>query len=157
MKIREDSDIFFMKIALLQAEKSFKRDEIPVGALIVAPDNKTILSKAHNLTESKKCQSAHAEILAIEKACKKIGDWRLNDCSIFVTLEPCAMCMNLILLSKISKVVFAAKSKLFGFSLDKYNTFEIYKTPMLVKEGICAQNSIDLLKLFFKDKRKKSE
>ncbi len=157
MKIREDLDIFFMEKALLQAEKSFKRDEIPIGAIVVAPDGKTILSEAHNLTEQRKCQAAHAEILAIEKACKKMNDWRLNNCTIYVTLEPCAMCMNLILLTRISKVVFAVKSKIFGFSLDKYNTFEIYKTPMLIRENICVQNSLNLLKSFFKSKREKSE
>jgi tRNA(adenine34) deaminase len=152
-----DVDIFFMKKALQEAKKAFDKDEVPIGAIVVAPDGKLILSKSHNLTEQKKCQSAHAEVLAIEKACKKMGDWRLNDCTIYITLEPCAMCMNLILLSRIKKVVFALESKLYGFSIDKYSTFELYKCPMQIRKDICMQESLDLLQLFFKRKRIKQQ
>lgn len=148
-----DKDIFFMKKCLNQARMALNKNEVPIGAIVVAPDGKTILGRAHNLVMKRKNQLAHAEILAIEKACKKLGDWRLNKCTLYVTLEPCSMCMNLILLSRISEVVFALRSNLFGFSLDRHNTFEIYKSPMIIKEGICSQESLDLLQLFFKTKR----
>lgn len=146
----------FMIKAIEQAKKALASNEVPIGALIVASDGKTILAKAHNLVEKNKSQCYHAEILAINKACKKIGNWRLNGCTIYVTLEPCAMCMNLILLSKIEVLVFALRSKKFGYMVDNYNSFELYKSPILIKEGLCMQESLNLLKLFFKDKRVKS-
>lgn len=147
------NDIFFMKMALDGAKKALAVDEVPIGAVVVAPDGKTVLAEAYNLVEQNNCQSAHAEILAIQEACKKIGNWRLNDCAIYITLEPCAMCMNLILLSRINTVVFALKSRLYGFNIDRYNNFEIYKSPVVIRENVCSEESLELLKFFFKMKR----
>ena len=80
----------FMKLALKEAKKAFDKEEIPVGVVIVKDDK--VIAKAHNLKESKNIATSHAEILAIEKACKKLGAWRLLDCEMYVTLEPCPMC-----------------------------------------------------------------
>ena len=92
----------FMCIAIKEAEKAKKIGEIPVGAVIVK-DGK-VLSKAHNLKESKNIATFHAEIIAIEKACKKLDNWRLIDCEMYVTLEPCSMCYGAIEESRISKL-----------------------------------------------------
>lgn len=94
----------FIDIALKEAVKAYKKGEIPVGCVIIK-DN-IILAKAHNLIETKRNSTAHAEILAINKASKKIKNWRLNDCTLYTTLEPCKMCEGAIENSRISKVYY---------------------------------------------------
>lgn len=153
VRMQNNTDLFFMRKALIEAKKAFDKDEVPIGAIVVGPDNQTILATGHNLVQKRKSQLAHAEMLAIAKASKKMGDWRLNECTLFVTLEPCSMCMNFILLSRISTVIFALRSKIYGYKLDKHNTFEIYKCPVVIKEGVCKDESLDLLKKFFQKKR----
>ncbi|MEG1639254.1 MAG: nucleoside deaminase, partial [Erysipelotrichaceae bacterium] len=96
----------YMKEALKEANKALLIDEVPIGCVIVKNDK--IIARAHNLRETKQQSINHAEILAIQKACKKIGSWRLEDCSIYVTLEPCAMCAGAILQSRIDTVIFGA-------------------------------------------------
>jgi tRNA(adenine34) deaminase len=145
---------FFMQKALLQAKKAFIKKEVPVGAIIVDAKG-TILARSYNLVEARHTQAAHAEIRALIKAGKKLGDWRLNDCWLYVTLEPCAMCMNLIILSRMKGVVYGATSLLFGYHLvDKKDASWVYKkdTPAIIG-GIRSDESIALLKKFFKDKR----
>lgn len=151
------NDIFFMKKALLQAQKAFSKNEVPIGAIIVSPDGQTIISQAYNLVETKKSQTAHAEVLAIQRANKKLNNWRLTDCIIYVTLEPCSMCMGLILLSRIKTIFFATKSNIYGFKVDNCFTFELYKCPIIIKEGLCQFESSELLREFFKSKRNKHE
>lgn len=112
-----EKDLFFMSQALLQAQKALDKDEVPVGAVVVNADG-VIIARGMNCTEAHHTQHAHAESLAIAKAGKKMRDWRLEGCWIYVTLEPCAMCMHLILLSRLAGVVFGASSPLFGFHLD---------------------------------------
>ena len=104
------NDIYFMKIAYKEALKAYDKNEIPVGVVIVK-DNK-ILSKGHNLRDSKNIVTKHAEIIAIEKANKKLNNWRLNDCILYTTLEPCPMCYETIKACKISRVVYAAESNI---------------------------------------------
>lgn len=148
-----DSDEIFMRHALKEANKAFERDEVPIGAIIVSPDG-TILGRGYNVVETKHQQLAHAEVIAITKACKKRGDWRLDGCWLYVTLEPCLMCIGLAYLSRLKGVVFGARSPLFGYQLDKYSHIQLYKKDMLeIKEGICAEESANLLKKFFKQKR----
>ena len=89
----EDKE-YFMKEALKEASKSFDKNETPIGAVIVY--NNKIIARAHNLRETKQDSTCHAEILAIQKACKKLGVWRLEECDIYVTLEPCVMCAGAI-------------------------------------------------------------
>ena len=111
-------DEHFMKIALKEAEKARDIDEVPIGAVIVK-DNK-VIARGHNLRESKKDPLGHAELVAIKKASKKIGDWQLVDCTLYVTLEPCIMCGGAIIQSRIKTVVYGAddpKGGAFGSSI----------------------------------------
>lgn len=99
----------YMEIAYLEAKKAYKKMEVPVGAVIVK-DNK-VISKAHNLMETKNDCTKHAEIIAIKKASKKLKNWRLIDCDLYVTLEPCEMCKGAISLSRIKNVYFSVKKE----------------------------------------------
>lgn len=130
-----------MELAIKQAEKASKKNEVPVGAVIVK-DGK-VISKAHNLVEKKKNAISHAEILAISKATKKIKNWRLNGCEMYVTLEPCSMCISAIELSRIKRVYFLVKKdKEINIKKDKYDLVE-YKN----------NEYLDLVQTFFKKRR----
>ena len=145
----------YMKQALSQARKAAEVQEVPIGAVIVDAQGK-VISKAYNKVEQQHTQAAHAEVLSINKAGKKIGDWRLLGCWIYVTLEPCAMCLHLILLSRMEGIVFGATSPLFGYHLDKAGTLSIYKNrhlPIKVVSAVGEEESAALLKQFFKQKR----
>ncbi len=114
----------FMKEALKEAEKAYKKLEVPVGAVIVK-DGK-IIAKAYNQKEEKKSPTKHAEIIAIEKACKKLDNWRLNGCEMFVTLEPCPMCAGAIINSRIDKLYIGAKEEKSGACGSKINILKDY-------------------------------
>jgi tRNA(adenine34) deaminase len=148
----------YMGQALKQAQKAYDIDEVPIGAVIVSPEGK-IIGRAYNLVEKCQQQTAHAEIRAIEKACKKMSNWRLEGCWLYVTLEPCSMCMNLILMSRMQGIVFGAKSPIFGYHLDNSGPLQVYRRDTLhIIGGIGEQEASALLKKFFKQKRKsKSE
>lgn len=141
----------FMRRALKQAHQAVAHEEVPVGAVIVDPQG-TIIARAYNQVETKQTQVAHAELLALAKAGKKYG-WRLEGCWMYVTLEPCSMCMHALYLSRLSGVVFGASSPIFGFRLDKRRNYSVYKMPMKIVGGVCADQAADLLKRFFKERR----
>ena len=147
---------FYMEKALQQAKIAAKKNEVPVGAVIVAPDGE-IIAKAYNKIEKQSCQNSHAEIITIQKACKKIKDWRLNGFSIYVTLEPCLMCLGLIQLSRIEKLIFGATSPIFGTRIltNHTNLVHNYLKKLSVENGIKEKECADLLKSFFTKKRKK--
>lgn len=152
-----EQDILFMRHALRQAQQAFKNDEVPVGAIIVNSQG-IIIARGMNKVEQRHAQTAHAECLAIQGAGKALKDWRLEGCWIYVTLEPCSMCMNLILLSRLAGVVFGASSPLFGFHLDNALSIELYKKGKLaIVQGVCEQEAGELLKQFFKMKRNQKE
>lgn len=152
VKNKKKDDIFYMQSALRQARKALSADEVPVGAVIIDPQG-VIIARAFNKIESKKTQTAHAELNALAKAGKKRG-WRLDGCFIYVTLEPCSMCMNAILLSRMKGLIFGASSPIFGFQLDKHTIFPVYQLPMMVKSQVCGEESAQMLKEFFKKKRR---
>jgi tRNA(adenine34) deaminase len=155
--ITSENHIKFMQKALKEAQKAYKKDEVPIGAVVIDPQG-NIIGRGRNLVEKTKLQISHAEIRAISQACRKIGDWRLEGCWIYVTLEPCALCMNLILLSRLKGVVFGASSPIFGFELDKNRPLQLYRRNMIeIIKGVCEEESVTLLKKFFKEKRKASE
>lgn len=148
----EQSNFIFMEKALTQASLALAKDEVPVGAIIVDSNGK-IVAKAFNKTEKMACQTGHAEVIAICKATKKRRNWRLDDCSIYVTLEPCLMCIGLISLSRIRKVFYGATSPLFGAGLDREAFFTVYKSDLKVEGGILSEQSVNLLRVFFKKRR----
>jgi len=148
-----EQDTIFMKKALVQAKMAYAADEVPVGAVVVDAQG-TVIGRGYNQVERRHTQAAHAEVLAINAAGRKLSDWRLNGCWLYVTLEPCGMCMNLAVLSRLEGVVFGARSPLFGYQLDKDLNFQLYKLGALsVVEGICAEEAAALLKDFFRLKR----
>ncbi|HJM69103.1 MAG TPA: nucleoside deaminase [Candidatus Babeliales bacterium] len=147
------TDSFFMQAAHKQAICAYNQNEVPVGAVIIGPDG-AIVSQAYNKVEQTKNPFAHAEMLAIEAAATFIGDWRLQGYSIYVTLEPCALCMQAIIRSRISTLVFATRSLQEGFSLDRYTTFQLYKVPITIREGCGQQQAANLLRNFFQKKRR---
>ena len=147
-------DEYYMNLALEQAKTAYKNGDVPVGAVVVLGNK--IVSKAYNKKNKKKNAVMHAEIIAIEKACKKIGSWYLKDCVLYVTLEPCLMCCGAILQSRIARVVYGAKCDKFGFagSIDNVLLNEKNNHRVDLNGGICSDESSMLLKNFFSDKRK---
>lgn len=143
----------YMRIALEQANLAVVCQEVPIGAVIVSPSGE-ILAQAYNQVEKMHSQVGHAEMLALQQAGQILGDWRLNGCTIYVTLEPCAMCMSAILLSRVSKLVFAAGSPLYGYRVDKQINFALYNCPIVVQEGVLEQEATAVLRAFFKSCRR---
>lgn len=140
----------FMNEALKEAKKAYERLEIPVGAVIVK--NGKIISRAHNLKETKQTATAHAEILAIQKANKKLKNWRLIDCDMYVTLEPCSMCMGAIISSRIKNIYIGTldPKKKQKIDINKYK--EEYDVN--IEYDIMQKESEAILKDFFKTLRK---
>lgn len=146
-----------MQQALLQAEQAFLQDEVPIGALVVAPDG-VILGVGFNTVEHNHTQTAHAELQALSQAAIAQKDWRLEGSTLFVTLEPCVMCVGAARLSRISRIVFGASSPLFGFRLDNDLGLWLYnKDSMIIQGGIEEEACSAVLKKFFQQKRKKGE
>ena len=144
----------FMQIALKEAKKAYDKLEIPVGAVIVK--NGEVIAKAHNLKETKFDTTKHAEILAIQKASKKLESWRLLDCEMYVTLEPCSMCAGAIINSRIKKVYIGTWDEKTGAAGSVLNLFEDYKFnhKVEVEKGIMQEDCEKILKDFFKMLRK---
>ena len=140
----------FMNEALKEARKAYEKLEIPVGAVIVK--NGKIISRAHNLKETKQTATAHAEILAIQKANKKLNNWRLIDCDMYVTLEPCSMCMGAIVSSRIKNLYIGTLDQKKEEKIDIQKYKEEYDVN--IKYGICGAECESILKEFFKDLRK---
>ncbi len=137
----------YMKEAIKEAIKAYKYNEIPVGAVIVYKDK--IVARGYNKKEKSNIPLDHAEIIAIKKACKKIGDWRLNECLLFVTLEPCDMCMSVIRECRISKIYCSIKNNQKWEFVDKVNVSK----PNIIY-GLCEKESQSLINNFFKEIRK---
>lgn len=144
----------FMKEALKEAQKAYEKLEVPVGAVIVK-DGK-IIARAHNQKETKKDTTKHAEILAIQKASKKLESWRLLDCEMYITLEPCSMCAGAIINSRIKKIYIGTLDKKTGAAGSVFNLFEDYtfNHKVEVEKGILQKDCEQILKDFFKELRK---
>ena len=140
----------FMEEALKEAKKAYEKLEIPVGAVIV--QNGKIIARAHNLKETKQTALAHAEILAIQKANKKLKNWRLLDCEMYVTLEPCEMCMGAITSSRIKKLFIGTTDPKKQEKIDTQKNYERYGIEIEV--GILQEESEYILKEFFRTLRK---
>ena len=153
---RSVEDELFMKKAIVRAKTAAKHGEVPVGAIIV--QNGVVISDGRNMREGKENALAHAEIIAIERACRKLGRWRLHDCQLYVTLEPCPMCAGAIVNSRIERVVFGAYDKKAGAygSVFNMSDFPLNHFPK-VEGGVLEEKCASLLSVFFKELRQKKK
>lgn len=143
----------FMRAALEEAEKAKNEKEVPVGAVIVYEGK--IVSTGRNRREALKNSVFHAEIEAIHRACKKLGRWRLSDCSLYVTLEPCPMCTGAIINSRISSLIYGASDPKAGSCGSVINLFDLpYNHKPQVTSGVLKEECSEILSSFFKELRK---
>lgn len=150
-------DEYFMKEAIAEAQKAEARAEVPIGAVIVLDGE--IISRAHNLRETEQNAIAHAELLAIEQACEKLGTWRLENAVLYVTLEPCPMCSGAIILSRIKKVVYGASDPKGGCAGTLMNLLqdERFNHQSEVISGVLEKECGEQLSIFFRELRKKKK
>ena len=148
MEIKPFDDIYFMKQALFQAQEAFEKDEVPVGAVIVC-DNQ-IIARAHNYTQALNDVTAHAEMQAFTSAADYLGGKYLNECTLYVTLEPCIMCGGAAYWTQLKKVVYGAKDEKRGFSTLTQN---ILHPKTEIEGGLLQEECAKLLSDFFKSKR----
>jgi tRNA(adenine34) deaminase len=148
-----EKEHFFMQEGLKEAQKAYKKNEVPIGAVIIdAQEN--IIGVGHNLVEQEQNQLQHAECIALKQATQKIKNWRLDDCTIFITLEPCTMCLAALRLSRVKRIVFGAYSPVFGYQQDKDSFLKIeQKQDFLIQGGLEQEASLKLLQKFFNNKR----
>lgn len=144
----------WMRLALKQAEAALEKDEVPIGAVIVKDGE--ILALACNEKETDNDPTAHAEILAIKRAAKKTGSWRLTDATLYVTLEPCPMCAGAIIQARIKRLVFGALDPKGGAAGSVLNVFDdkLWNHKVEVISGILEEECAEVLKGFFRNKRK---
>ena len=140
----------FMKLALKEAQKAFDKEEIPVGVVIVKDDK--VIARAHNLKETKYDTTKHAEILAIQKASKKLETWRLLDCEMYVTLEPCPMCAGALINSRIKKIYIGTDDPKTGACGSKLNLLKdfTFNHDIEIEKYILKEECSKILKDFFK-------
>lgn len=138
----------YMKIAYKEALKAYKKGDVPVGAIIVK-DNK-IIARSYNKKEKNNNAIKHAEIDVIEKSCKKLKTWHLEECILYTTLEPCLMCAGAIIQSRINKIHYSSENPNFG----EINQIKKYNKQIEINKGILEKETSELLKKFFKEKRK---
>ena len=142
----------FMKAALKEAKKAYRKKEVPIGAVIVR-DNK-IIARGHNQREKSHLATGHAEIIAIQRANKKLGSWRLDSCTIYVTIEPCPMCAGAIIQSRIKQVVYGAADTKSGSHTSIINLFDLpFNHKVVVEKGIMEKECSSIITSFFKEIR----
>jgi len=147
------SDEWYMQKALVLAHKAALQDEVPIGAIIVDRTGK-IIGRGYNKVEQYHSQQEHAEMRALRQATRKKNDWRLDGATIYVTLEPCLMCLCSIGLGRCARLIYATHSPLFGSNIDKDAIPPLYtKHLRSISSGVCAEQAARLLKNFFKQKR----
>ncbi|HHW67732.1 MAG: tRNA(adenine34) deaminase [Epulopiscium sp.] len=153
----EDLEIYYMKEALLLAKKAFQLDEVPIGAIITY--NNQIIGRGYNQRNTKKNPLSHAEIQAIEEAAVYLGDWRLEGCTMYVTLEPCPMCAGAIVQARMDKVVFGTRNPKAGCGGSILNILQekAFNHQVEIVEGVCMEECSSILKEFFSKMRLKRE
>lgn len=149
-----DNHFKYMKIAIIEAKKAEQKAEVPIGALLVA-ENEEILSETHNQTITLNDPTAHAEILALREGAQKTRNPRLLNTTLYVTIEPCLMCMGAIVHARISKLVFGAKDPKWGGAGSLYNLANDNRLNHKVEiiEGVCEEECRFLMQAFFRQKR----
>jgi tRNA(adenine34) deaminase len=148
-----DTDTTFMRAAIKQAQKAYEKSEVPIGCVIVH-DGK-IIARGYNRRNTDKSTLAHAEITAIRKAAKKLGDWRLEDCTLYVTLEPCPMCAGAIVQARITECVIGCMNPKAGCAGSVTNLLEMdgFNHKVIVRRGILEEECSNMLKTFFRELR----
>ncbi len=148
-----DKSNYFMKEALNLAQKAFDIDEVPIGCVIVHNDE--VIATGYNMRNTNKNTLHHAEIIAINKACEVLGDWRLEGCTMYVTVEPCPMCSGAIVQSRLDKVVFGTKNRKAGFCGSVINIMQMDELnhKVEVESGVMEEECTILMKTFFKNFR----
>ncbi|MEG2773900.1 MAG: tRNA adenosine(34) deaminase TadA [Acetivibrio sp.] len=147
----------YMKEAIKQAKKAYKIGEVPIGCIIVYEDK--IIARGYNKRNSKKNSLSHAELLAINKACKVMGDWRLEDCTMYITLEPCQMCAGAIVQSRIKRVVIGSMNPKAGCAGSILNLLEIpqFNHQVETERGVLEEECSKLITKFFKELREEKK
>ena len=150
-------DIAFMKEALKEAQEAFQAGEVPIGAVLVAADG-TVVARAHNMRETWHDGTAHAEIIALQEAARKLGCWRLSGLTLYVTIEPCPMCAGALVMSRVDRVVYGATDAKAGACESLFN---IVRHPVLnhqleMRAGVLEDECRAIMKRFFGQRRKKS-
>jgi tRNA(adenine34) deaminase len=144
----QDKDIKFMRAALAEAKTAFEKQEVPIGAVVVCND--IIIARAHNLTETLKDPTAHAEMQAITAATNYLGGKYLTDCKIYVTIEPCPMCAGALNWSQVSELIYGADDEKRGYSAISPS---LLHPKTIIKKGIIKNDCSELLVKFFREKR----
>lgn len=147
-------DEFFMREALKEAQRAFEEDEVPIGAVAVYKNQ--IIGRGHNQTEHLKDPTAHAEILTITAAANALSSWRLNEVTIYTTIEPCIMCAGALVVARVKKIVFGARDEKFGGCGSIFNIAQEKRLNHQIEviEGILKDEALMLIKDFFAKKRK---
>jgi tRNA(adenine34) deaminase len=155
--VEVSQDEFYMNEAIIEAKKAAEAGEVPIGAIIVL--NGDIIARAYNLRETEQSSIAHAEVLAINEACKKLGTWRLEEAELYVTLEPCPMCAGAIMLSRIKRVVYGAADPKGGCAGTFMNLLqdERFNHQSEVATGILKEECGSLLSEFFRVLRERKK
>ncbi len=146
--MKENKDIHYMQQALAEARKAYELGEVPVGAVVVCNDR--IIARCHNLTETLNDVTAHAEMQAITAAASYIGGKYLNDCTMFVSVEPCPMCAGAIGWAQLGRLVYGADDEKRGY---RRLAPDVLHPKTIVEAGVCAAEATELMKSFFKEKR----
>lgn len=146
----------FMRLAIKEAKKALLKDEVPIGAVIIKDGQ--VISRGHNLRETNKNSLKHAEIVVIDKACKKMKNFRLENCELYVTVEPCLMCAGAIVQSRIKKIYFGSRDEKYGAVVSATRAFDVKSNHNVeFEEGICKLECETLVKDFFKKLRKRKK
>ena len=150
-----ERDEYYMTLAIEEAKKAEKMQEVPIGAVIVIGDE--IISRAHNLRETEQRSVAHAELLAIDEACRSLGTWRLENATLYVTLEPCPMCAGAIVLSRVDRVVYGASDPKGGCAGTLMNLLQEqrFNHQAEVVSGVMEEECGSMLSEFFRELRRK--
>lgn len=153
----EDNDIKYMQMAIEEARRAARVGEVPVGTVVVCDGE--VIAQARNEREERASATAHAEILAIEEASKKLGRWRLSDCTIYVTKEPCPMCAGAIFQARMKRLVFGPSDQKSGAAGTLYNIVqdERLNWQLEVTRGVLQEENVKLLQDFFRERRTKAK
>ncbi|MGM0499484.1 MAG: tRNA adenosine(34) deaminase TadA [Bacillota bacterium] len=152
-----EDDIKYMKMALAEARKAYQRAEVPIGAVVICNDQ--VVGRGFNLREQTQDPTSHAEMIALREAAKNEASWRLEDCQLYVTLEPCPMCAGAILQSRIKRLVYGASDPKAGAVNSLYQLLndDRFNHQVEVEAGVMEKEAAQLLKDFFRDLRERKD